>query len=288
MATRVLSEAEDRLPDPRREFEREIERALALLRTSPFTEKAAHECRKAIRKSRAILRLMRNAVGETACSRENEALRDAARQLSAVRDSAVRLETLARLAKRGPAGASRARMLELRRAAREEHQRLTASLRQSKVLERMARALQASLERTSQWRLPRPRWPIMASGIERIYRRGRKALRAARSRPGVQTLHESRKQAKNLRDAMAVLGPVGSRRVVKLEKRAEAIADALGRDHDLAMLAAPRQSTLDKAVRGDVQKKRRKLQTRALRKAGKLYRRKPGRFVSRLGRASLA
>jgi CHAD domain-containing protein len=49
-----------------------------------------HEARKAVKRARAALRLMRDALPQAAYRRENAALRDASRPLSSVRDARSR------------------------------------------------------------------------------------------------------------------------------------------------------------------------------------------------------
>src|SRR6202012_843867 len=60
-----------------------------------------HGARKDLKKARAALRLVREEVGEETFKRENHALRDAARMLSASRGAAAKLETLAALVEGG-------------------------------------------------------------------------------------------------------------------------------------------------------------------------------------------
>src|SRR5262245_12474922 len=55
---------------------------------------AVHEARKSFKKVRAILRLVRPAIGERSYRYENTAFRDAARPLTEVRDAKILVETL--------------------------------------------------------------------------------------------------------------------------------------------------------------------------------------------------
>src|SRR5215475_4270728 len=57
-------------------------------------DEAVHEARKAFKKIRAVLRLVRPAIGETAFREENTCFRDAARPLTEVRDAKILIETL--------------------------------------------------------------------------------------------------------------------------------------------------------------------------------------------------
>ena len=64
------------------------------LRKKRITDANIHDARKQLKKSRAALRLLRDAIGEIAYRRENNALRDAARPLGVARDSKVLLAAL--------------------------------------------------------------------------------------------------------------------------------------------------------------------------------------------------
>ncbi|HST38572.1 MAG TPA: CHAD domain-containing protein, partial [Conexibacter sp.] len=60
--------------------------------------KAIHQARKHLKKTRALLRLVRPALGNTVYHAENDALRDAAGKLSATRDADVLVATVDALA----------------------------------------------------------------------------------------------------------------------------------------------------------------------------------------------
>lgn len=260
------------LPDPRTALAAELAHARALLggrRT--LDDRAAHALRRSTKRARTLLRLMREAVGERAYGRENRALRDAARTLSAPREARVLLQTLARIdALRDPA------LAPLRREA-------VAALRRPHPVAPLEAALAATGERTGRWRVPRAMRPMLASGLERIYRRGRKALRDAEARGSEPSLHELRKQVKHLGAAIAFLEPGGVKGAKKLLKRAGRVAEDLGEEHDLAVLARrARGRRMAAALRSRIAARRGKLARRALEDARVLYREKPRRFVGRL------
>ena len=97
------------VPDEVRRVARgRIDHAIDELRgTSDSTRaEAVHEARKDMKKLRALLRLVRDELGEDVYRRENDCFRDTARTLSGLRDAEVMLATL------GGPGA------RLRRAAR--------------------------------------------------------------------------------------------------------------------------------------------------------------------------
>src|SRR4051794_8517044 len=64
---------------------------------------SVHEARKHIKKVRALIRLLRPAMGDAFYKRENAALRKAARKMSPIRDAQVRVQTIEKLMARSPA-----------------------------------------------------------------------------------------------------------------------------------------------------------------------------------------
>ena len=59
-----------------------------------------HDARKCFNKIPAVLRLVRDEIGEDSFERENISFRDAGRRLAPVRESAVLVQTFARLCER--------------------------------------------------------------------------------------------------------------------------------------------------------------------------------------------
>ncbi|MEA2297262.1 MAG: hypothetical protein QOF77_198, partial [Solirubrobacteraceae bacterium] len=93
----------DEVPDSVRNCVREeLVTARALLREG-FDEDpvdAVHEARKSIKKTRALLRLVRPGLPKRVYRSENRTLRDAARLISGARDADVMVETVEKLAER--------------------------------------------------------------------------------------------------------------------------------------------------------------------------------------------
>jgi CHAD domain-containing protein len=231
---------------------------------SPPDEKAVHETRKALKRLRALVRMLRRQLGEPAFARESAALRDAGRRLARTRDTEVLVATLDALLKRHPRRLGRRRGL--------------ARLREALVAEREAAAARAlgdvamRAEVLDELRAIRRRvsgWPLgghgdidaLEKGLARIYRQGRKRYRRAASGKGNRgrALHEWRKRVKDLRYAAEMLdlrvpserlvAGHGSRRhgrgrrhaearlVRRLARRADGLGEMLGEEHDLALLA---------------------------------------------------
>jgi CHAD domain-containing protein len=267
-----------------------IAHAADSLHKKKVTDADVHEARKDVKKSRAALRLLRNALGQSVYERENAALRAAARPLGIVRDGKVLLTSLDKLVE-GYAPTARSLPLgKLRRVLRKE---LTGARRAvtPAVLKRQRKVLQEVLDRSTRWRIGGDDWQMLGAGLERVYRSGRKKFQAARLRDTEQ-LHEWRKQVKYLWHQLQVLQPVRPGRVGELADQAHKLADYLGDDHDLAVL---RQQVVDNdSVFVDptdrdvllqlLDRCRRQLQDKALVLGERIFEPKPRQFVRRVGK----
>ena len=244
--------------DARGAVRRHIAASVEILQgRNPLAAASVHQMRKHLKRARAGLRLLRDAVGKTAYAHENTRLRDAARPLAPLRDADVLAATFGRRIDA--------------KTIREQRAALRDALKKS-LVEEIQASIAETGERVSRWRLPLDPWPVLRSGLERIYRKGREALALAQARGSDRSLHELRKQVKYLGAALEIL------HFKKFNKRTDGIAEALGDDHDLAMLRR-RLGHADRELIAWTDRRRRKLQKRALKSAGQLYRRKPKEFI---------
>ncbi|HEY6922073.1 MAG TPA: CHAD domain-containing protein, partial [Steroidobacteraceae bacterium] len=94
-----LKQGESGTHGTRRITRRRIKSALRALGPNQTDDTSIHAARKELKKARATLRLLRDALGRRAYKKENTALRDAARPLSEARDGRVLLDALSSLIK---------------------------------------------------------------------------------------------------------------------------------------------------------------------------------------------
>jgi CHAD domain-containing protein len=250
-------------------------------------DETMHQVRKDLKRARAALRLLREAVGEAAYARENVELRDAARPLAGVRDATVALEVVQDLLETQKKPARRAMLIEVRRRLHVERLHARQKLLHGWKLAAIERSLQDAGQRVEYWRVPLDDAQVLRAGFKRVYRKGRDALKKARSEGSTESLHESRKQVKYLQQAAAIVANGESRRLEKLAKRAQAVADRLGDDHDLAALQAklaalPGQSKAERKLIARIEARRAKLQKKALKQARRLYSKKPAAFLEQV------
>jgi CHAD domain-containing protein len=173
-------------------------------RLSP--ERRVHEARKALKRLRALLRLVRDELGEATYEREHELLRQAGVGLAKARDAEVLLATLDGLIERKPKRlGSRRGVQRLRARLQLERDGAAAlALADSATHAGVLSDLRAMRVRVSTWEL------ADAGGIEaiepalgRLYAKGRRRMRRAAQARGERargrTLHEWRKRVKDLR-----------------------------------------------------------------------------------------
>lgn len=245
---------------------------------------AVHRVRKDLKRARAILRLLRPALGRRRFRAVNLALRDAGRALAGRRDTRVLVETLQRLTEEGNLTAAGLEPLAAR--LRADWKAASGSGDRTPARTAAARIRTAAAE----LRAARVRgdWPVLAHGLYAVYRRGRRARRIAAREATAECLHEWRKQVKNHWHALELLEPAWPRPMRALAREAHRLADRLGEDHDLAVLGQRLDSVeLDAHARDDalaaIESRRRELQQSAFRLGERLYAEAPSRFVARVG-----
>jgi CHAD domain-containing protein len=268
----------------RDELLRHVETAVKALRGGDPSDKQIHRARKELKRARANLRLLRDTVGQSAYIRENTALRDASRPLSGVRDAAILRETADKLISALRRGARRNLLLKVRRALEQARLEARAELRVRHAVRDSAVCLIAAATRMRKWRLDQSDTTSVCRGLQRIYRRGRKAFAIACADPTNENFHEWRKQVKYLGQSMEGWKANSANGTKRLVKRANQLADYLGDDHDLVVFEE-RLEKLDSphpirpAITHDIARRRCDLRDNALKKGRWIFKAKPRSFV---------
>ena len=268
-----------------------VDNALAELRgeTESTPAEAIHEARKDMKKIRSAIRLVRDALGDDLYRRENHHYRDVGRELSGLRDAEVLVETLEALAERfGPAQDER--YAGLRARFQQELQARREDGSQEREMASAAAALTVGRGRVETWPLEGDGWELIAPGIHRSYRRGRKRLREAEQEVSDQTLHEWRKRAKDLWYQLRLIRNADAELIGTLAAQTHDLSDHLGDDHDLVLLRGQAQRRReDFGEAGDqrlllelIDQRRGELQFAASSLGERIYSEKPKKFVKRL------
>jgi CHAD domain-containing protein len=236
------------------------------------SEEGVHDARKDMKKLRALLRLVRGEVGEEVFQREAGTFRDAARELSGVRDADVMLATLAQLEERYQAEVGPVRQ------AVEAHRLRTGGGGRQQAAQTAVAILTEARGRVDDWPLERDGFEAVADGLERTYRRGRRDWRAALKEPSTENLHEWRKRVKDLWYHCSILQETWKPVMTALADEAHELSDRLGDDHDLAVLLEFGAESLEPHIAT----RRAELQEEAFAYGSRLYADKPTAFVSRI------
>jgi CYTH domain-containing protein/CHAD domain-containing protein len=247
---------------------------------------AIHGARKDLKKARAALRLVREEVGKETFKRENRALRDAARLLSASRDAEVKLETLAALVEGGAGDAPPGPAALWHDALTADRDRIVGT--EGDQIETAVKAIEAVAERAPEWPLRHTGWKLLSPGLDTAYTEGRDAFEALPARPSFEAVHELRKRGKDLWYQLRLLRDAWP---AVLEPTAEEIhefTDLLGDHHDLAVLAEDLDGREEigaadtKILRELIAAEQHALLIDALSLGERVYAEKPGPFARRL------
>jgi CHAD domain-containing protein len=191
-----------------------------------------HSVRKRTKKLRALLRLIRPALGAEAYRAERARLRDAARQLAEAREAAVLLATFDRLVAHfaehvGPDAFSEVkRAIGMRPAASPsaEQRQLAAEL------------LSEALARTADWQLRPHGFGLIARGLADTYDGARRAFARAVADGSSEDFHDWRKRTKDHWYHVRLLVPIWPGMLEALGSELHRLSELLGDDHDLADL----------------------------------------------------
>lgn len=270
-----------------------VRKAVKRLQAADRSDAAVHDARKDLKKMRAVVRLLRKALGESAYRRENAVLREAAHALNAARDATVLLQTLESLRREHRQLRHNAAVLQVARALEKERSATQQQLRkQADCLGPSRRALKKVAQRVGHWSVGKHGWSVLGPALKRIYKTGRRAIPAASVPAPDSALHEWRKQVKYLRYALQILAPMRPRELPALAQQAQGLSDSLGEAHDLALLAqkvkahAQRrngQAADVEALLGVIARRHTLLANNALVAGEHLYRASPRELERRLG-----
>jgi CHAD domain-containing protein len=270
----------------------QLDRAIGVLTEELETDPvdAVHTARKAIKKERALLRMARGAIPRIERRYGNVVLRDAARNLSSIRDAEVAVQTFEQLAERFAGQLPESTFAAVREQLERDRSAERERAAELAVHDEAINDLRLIRSRAESWELRRDGWEAVAPGVERSYTDGRAAMRLVRGESSVGNLHNWRKRVKDLWYELRLLAPVCGPTVRGGAEEAEHLSDLLGDDHDLAVLReilvgkAPHvRSDLD-ALIGLVDYRRDQLQTQAKAIGARLYAEKPRAFVRRMQR----
>lgn len=262
----------------------ELESALEklALATPENLSGVVHDVRRHVKKMRAVLRLLKAAKYPGVSKSDQHPLRDAAKQVSALRDAEVNLKTLKKLCK--TCGISVSKYPQ------------TLRLFEQQLEEAMFGGVEAAANAAGLLRMMQPWIELhdnidvkprqLLSGMRRIYKRDRAAFQKAVRDTSSENLHRWRKRTKDVWNVLTLsrmirlTDPKATR---KLADVSEELGDLLGEDHDLAQLRGRLAHTVTgpekEALNHLISSRRDKLQKKIIKCGAKFFAKKPRAFV---------
>ena len=240
-----------------------------------------HNARKAIKRARAVLRLLRCNGNTDAVKRQDCTLRDAGRILAKSRDTHIQLDALKQLSICRKS--SLCRDLIQRLSDQEKHEVKEAG----KHLSRFTRAIRSTESKLPDLLAPGFEEETLALALEKSYRRSRKCYKRVRKTTTGKKLHEWRKTAKTFSYHLDLLAGIAAKKLKTVTRNAHQLTDYLGDDHDLfLLLQALTHATGPDAIRvkRELRKRRSKLQKCAFKVGCKTFDLAPPAFHRRISR----
>lgn len=249
---------------------RRVDGAIAEVEKPGPLEPRVHQARRALKKARATLKLLRPRISKKLYKTTNALCRDAGLILSATRDAQALQAAWKGLRLRAP---------DVERALAEEARRAAEGLdaKKSRQILLVARAQAKRIVPA------RPGWKGVADGLRLGYEAGRKAWRKAKATGSDEDFHEWRKRVKDQRYQVDLFLN-GSASLRHLDEALDRLSDLLGDDHDLVVLRDKIGVAYDEALRA-IGRKEAELRQKALVLAERVYSETSGAFARRVKRA---
>ena len=254
-------------------------------------DKNMHEARKATKRLRALVRLVRCDLGDGVYALENQCYRNAGQRFSGLRDAAVLIGTLDRLVESLGKDVPKSRFARVRTWLVERRDRAYGQADSSnRAVQEVIADLAQARERLERWNLQHQGWGGIRVGLQRIYACGRRDFAAAYALPSDEAFHDWRKQVKYLWYHTQILENIWPSVMRAQAAELDQLGELLGQDHDLAVLRTtvlaefPRAgatATL-RALESRMGEMRARKQAEARLLAARIYLERPREFTRRL------
>jgi len=193
-----------------------------------------HECRKHIKKTRSVVRMIKPAINKDTWKMLNPALRNSGKALRELRELDAHLECIANLMEKTDKTTGKD---SLQAIYTHLNKMYAYDLTQSEdaLYKSITSAVSAQLL-LKELNYKAITIDILLKGISLSYRRCRRLCRSLNTDSPTTSLHEWRKCAKDLRYQIAAIAEAWPAMLNTLESEIHTLTDFLGRAHDLALL----------------------------------------------------
>jgi CHAD domain-containing protein len=208
-----------------------IDDAIDVARENRNTDATVHHVRRNCKKLRGLLRLVRPVFADY--RDENTTFRDAARELSVLRDGAILIDTYDRLLDASHDKIDRARFAPIRRRLTLQQKALTKRADAGARLQQFAQTMEAARKRARQWQLGADGFDALRGGIAKSYKDAKRAMAETSRKPSAEAVHEWRKRMKDHWYHTRLLTPICPTLMKAHRDVADDLGELLGKHHDL-------------------------------------------------------
>jgi CHAD domain-containing protein len=202
--------------------------------TPKDTGQAIHEARRSYKKCRAILRLMRDAMGYASYYRENITLRDMQRELAQIRDADVQYNLFIRLSESYPKYGEKTWFKGIIENAKTDYDLEMNRFKKTDKARNISHYTHTKAVQVQQYQLTREGFEIIEGGLSRIYRQGREMGKMIFSQEAdAYEIHAFRKKAKYLEHQLSYLRTISKVLFKAMSKSLEQLTESLGFYNDL-------------------------------------------------------
>lgn len=203
----------------------------------PQSDAAIHEARRHVKKVRAAVRLVQPVLADTYAPL-NTHMRMVSRLLAPVADGEAVVDTIGRLREKFGAQFPQRALTSIRAALVERATRIDRKAELDRVLQKTIHILRAELRRVPAWQLTAGGFHAIGPGLEKSFRRGRRAMNRAKRQPTIKNYHAWRQRVKDLWFEVRLLEGRCGNRLSADERRLESLDGCLGEHHNVALLEA--------------------------------------------------
>lgn len=210
-------------------------KALNRLRKDRGEEATIHECRKSLKRLKALFKLVRGGLGKAAYKREYGTVRDLGRDLSGVRDFEVMPKTLASL--QSVFGLETKITEPIQAAIERAHGALIKQSNRDEIVAAAIEVLEVAKARFELLELKDASFEIVAAGVAHGLKNLREEHDTAVGSDNPEAYHEWRKSAQLHWRHLGLLKEAWPEFFAARIRIARSLAEVLGLDHDLAVLS---------------------------------------------------
>lgn len=215
----------------------EIDSAIAEIDGDELSpDETVHEVRTHCKKLRALIRLVRPVF--RGYKKENAIIRDAAAELSSVRDAAVLLQAIDGLRRRFGDQLAPQSWDSMRTCLSRQRDSAAAEGLVNERLATFRSIMVKTRKRARKWKIGKDGFNAVGGGLALTYGRARQAMAQGRGKPTPANLHEWRKRVKDHWYHTRLLRPIWPAVMTPHRNAAGRLAELLGDHHDLEVLEA--------------------------------------------------